>query len=142
MRRGLVFWLLLATSCGDERTCAWGVDELLRESDASVEMREDCGSFHYSEDALATGYQCFEAAVDAGRPAELTVNFCIDCAMPSTFVSTSSGELLRVEMEDDQFGDGSRTATVERCDRISTDSRALPQCVNPTQLYLCQDPRR
>lgn len=154
MPRSVILCLLVATSCGAKSAseepqprpqvdaCAWGVDDLLRESDAPVEARESCGYFAASAELVAPGFQCLEAAIDAGRPAELTVNFCIDCSIPSTFVSTSTGELLRVEMEDDFYGDELRTARVERCENIETDSRQLPQCVNPSQLYLCQDPRR
>jgi hypothetical protein len=154
MPRCVVVWLLLATSCSSEGTsdgaqpvsqdhqCFSGVDDLLRESGALVEAREDCGSFGgFDPDLVAAGYECLESAIHDGRPAELTVNLCVDCSILSTFVSTSDGDLLRLEMEDDNFGDELRTATVERCTEIGTDSNELPRCMEPTQLYRCQAPR-
>lgn len=122
--------------------CVWGVDDLLREADALAEAREDCGSYGgFDSDGVAAGFACLDAAIDDGRPAELTVNFCVDCSIPSTFVSTSNGDLLRLEMEDDYFGDELRTATVERCAEIGTEMNGLPRCIEPVQLYECREPR-
>lgn len=123
-------------------SCAWDVDDLLGEADLPVEDREQCGSFGgFEPEEVAVGYQCLQDASADDRAAELTVNYCVDCSIPSTFVATTDGDLLRVELENDMFGDHLRTATVERCAEIIIAANDLPECTEPVLLHRCQDRR-
>ncbi len=111
--------------------CPWDVDALLRQVDALVAPnRVDCG---YRSD-------CFAAApVDPG--AQFTVNNCIDCSIPTTYVSAPGPAYFAVTLEDDQYGDAFREATVNRCREIQITALGA-SCTYPEQLYSCREPRR
>jgi hypothetical protein len=115
----------------------WGVDELLAEVGASVGARTDCGSLN----ALAARPElvdCFNAAAARGDSVEFTVNDCIDCSIPSTYVWTPADGTLRVLMEADVYGDELREARVEKCSELRYEGGV--RCVDPVELYLCKDP--
>lgn len=86
------------TSSGGAKSCVWGVDELLNEVGASTAARTDCGNFNgLQAEEIAAAQTCWNDAVESGDAVQLTVNLCIDCAIPSasswrrtTLVTTSA----------------------------------------------------
>jgi hypothetical protein len=129
-------------TAGDEPagdgSCVWGVDELLAEVGASVGARTDCGTLNSLEVRRAI-FECFNAAAARGDSVEFTVNDCIDCSIPSTYVWTPADGALRVLMEADIFGDELREARVEKCSELSYEGGAF-HCAEPVVLYACKDP--
>jgi hypothetical protein len=134
--------LVACASCtsDDERSCRDDLDGLLAVANVPAEERFDCGSFASFDSRLTQGMRCLESAITAGAPAQRTVNLCIDCSIPSTFVVGASGDLVRIEIEADSFGDDLRTITVERCEAFAGDGNDVPMRVAPEQVYRCQDP--
>lgn len=133
--------LCSVVACGaddeDDARCTWGVDDLLAEAGVAPFERMDCGETNSGLSSAVQGsLSCFEAA-PAG--AEFTVNYCIDCAIPSTYVKTPEGRLLEVRMENDQFGDALREARVDECDNLVYSDEMVVECVNATRLYACTD---
>lgn len=74
-------------------------------------------------------------------PGDPPLGDCVDCSIPSTFISTREGGVFRIELEADEFGDEFRTATVERCAGVIKDSEGVPVCESPVEVSLCQDHR-
>ncbi len=120
-------------------TCAWGIDELLGEVGARiVEGRIDCGSTNAAaRSQIDTLYECFSSA-PASVGALFTVNDCIDCSIPTTYVSVPPGEFFAIFREADLFGDSLREARVARCSSIELD--AGPSCGGREELYACAEP--
>lgn len=136
---------------GPERTdasvrapCAWGVDGLLAQVGAAQIARTNCGDFNGSDSAAsAAARDCFERAVGDGVSVQVTINRCIDCSIPTTYVAAASGERFAFLMEQDHFGaDGMREAKVEACEDIvfieASETIDL-SCVAPTELYTCTE---
>jgi len=120
--------------------CVWGLDELLAEAGVTTPPRSDCGSFNDAETAkISAALDCLLSSAD-GDAAEFTVNYCIDCSIPSTYVRTPSGDTFHVRMEADQYGDDKREATVERCAGLTKTTGGRIHCVDAEVLYSCQDP--
>lgn len=133
--------------CVDARSasavqCVWGVDELLAHVGAIVSERQDCGLTNGSFGAgVEELFRCFEQA-PAAPGAEFTLNNCVDCQIPSTYVSTPDGQFYHVRMEADLFGDDRREASVHRCSDVAlttTDTIVTVECVNAEELYACTD---
>jgi hypothetical protein len=119
--------------------CVWGVDALLAEVGADAAGRFNCGLFNSAQTAsIETAVECFENAVAASRTAELTVNRCIDCQIPTTYVASTGGELYAILLEADTWGDSQRHARVETCEAVVWDDEAQDvSCVGPAERYDC-----
>jgi hypothetical protein len=121
--------------------CTWGVDALLREVGALVvDGRLDCGVTNGAfVDRVEMLHTCFaNAPTDPG--AEFTVNNCTDCAIPTTYVSTPTGEYFAILMEADIFGDELREAEVVRCSSIEFAGGV--NCQDREEVYSCAEPLR
>jgi hypothetical protein len=125
--------------------CAWGVDAVLAEVGASAPGRINCGSeATWIIDDVRSAIDCFNRVVDSGVSVQITLNNCIDCWMPTTFVATAAGERFAIRMEADQkYGDDLREVWVKACDSIdASESYGEPNlsCVNERELYACTEP--
>jgi hypothetical protein len=126
---------------GSEASCPWSIDALLGQVGARVvEARVDCGStngaFSEQVDEL---YACFVAAPEQ-LGAEFTLNNCIDCSIPTTYVSTPTPEYFAILREADVYGDELRVARVTRCSTI--ELKASVACRDAEDLYSCAEPLR
>ncbi len=129
--------------CGCKVTtqCAWGVDAVLAEVGISAATaRVQCGTQNSATVREVTeGFQCFSSS-PADPGAEFTVNDCIDCLMPSTYVKLPGDALYRLYLEDDEHGgDDIRHAILERCQTL--DLNTATRCVGAEKLYECQEHR-
>lgn len=123
--------------------CAWGVDDLLREAGASAPHRRNCGSYPQWTSGFAGVWGCFEAAVAEGTGVQLTINRCVDCSIPTTYVATDAGGRFAVRLEDDAFGDGQRVAAIDACDAITFDATTQDiVCNGAAELYSCSESRQ
>ena len=127
---------------GSER-CAWGVDALLLQAAASAPGRINCGLYNSGETGvLESAYRCFRDAVAADMAVELTINDCMDCSIPTTYVATPRGLLFAILMEEDNFGDELRQARVQSCDGVALDPETHRlSCTNPLIRYECSELR-
>lgn len=141
MLRGILVTFWLACACGSsEESCTWGVDELLKANRLPVEKRKDCGAVFYGyAEGIADGVACLQSALDADVAAQFAVNECADCSIWATFITTREGQLIRIELEADEFGDEFRTATVDRCSSIGKNELQGPACANPVRVSRCED---
>jgi hypothetical protein len=126
---------------GSKASCPWSIDALLGQVGARVvEARVDCGStngaFSEQVDEL---YACFVAASEQ-LGAEFTLNNCIDCSIPTTYVSTPTPEYFAILREADVYGDELRVARVTRCSAIELKSSVA--CRDAEHLYSCAEPLR
>ena len=132
---------VLAVACGtpsSDAACVWGVDELLSEVDVNSFQRMNCGAFNsLQSEETASALQCL-LVTPAGRGAEFSVNYCIDCEVLSTYVLTPDGGLFHVRMEHDSLGDDVREASVEHCAALKHDGSTI-ECVDASLLYSCQE---
>jgi hypothetical protein len=136
--------------------CPWEADPLLAKVPVELAARVDCGSTSLGileDDAQTTleGFvDCFTEASRAGRAAQFSVNYCVDCTVASTFVSTAEASVFHVYRLIDSYG--TRTASgevlpprhegrVESCERIEVfvEDAGIPRvrCVDPTVLFSC-----
>jgi len=126
--------------------CAWGADALLNRVGADVGGRANCGLFGTGSSAaeIAAARECFESAVSAAIPVEITISNCTDCWIPTTYVATAAGERFAVLMAQDHFSANRlREAKVEACDDIVVveASEIIDlSCVAPNVLYACTEP--
>jgi hypothetical protein len=133
-------WRTQATHAQGSPPCTWGVDELLAEVGAAVSTRASCGSTgSFDEPGVARLHECFLNSVEQGVSREFTVNACIDCQIPNTFVWTPRDGILRVVLEEDYFGDELRETKVEACSELKLENGGL-LCVEPVLLYACEEP--
>lgn len=102
--------------------------------------RRDCGSFALFDQPLSLA--CLFQAAEQGSSAETTYNWCIDCEIPVTYVTTPEDGFLSLRMEQDYFGaDQLREARVESCSTFRVDQAAnWIECVDPILLYQCTEP--
>lgn len=84
-------------------------------------------------------FDCF-AAAPADLGAEFTVNNCIDCSIPTTYVSTPTPEYFAILLENDQYGDAFREAHVARCSAVEFSAIGVG-CVDRQELFSCREPR-
>jgi hypothetical protein len=123
--------------------CPWSIDALLSEVGEAPFVGRNCGSASYT--SLKEGFTCFEEQRAAGTAVLFTVNKCIDCSIPFTYLASASGELFELLMEDDSFGDGQREATVARCAAVKLDAQDTSfgdvKCEEREQLYHCSESR-
>jgi hypothetical protein len=142
----LVLVAVLTSACkagSDRDACPEAVDAALAEVDVVVPDRMDCGRVaSFQESEVAAAWECFEDAVADGAAVELTVNRCIDCSIPYTFIATEGGKLYEVVLERDLFGDDLRVTSVASCTSIvfDVDDRAGPECTGSRELFTCEAP--
>jgi hypothetical protein len=118
-----------------------GIDALLAAVGAPADERTDCGSFNVlDKENIVEGLECFNIAIAASKAAQLTVNRCVDCSIPSTFVTTVDSRLFRIEVEQDHFGDKIRHVVVESCQTIGADTQSDVACEGAVTLYQCAEP--
>ena len=117
--------------------CPWSVDGLLLEVGEDTGERVDCGTFNNGQsEELVAAFECF---ITAGSPSEFTVRYGM-ALIPSTYINTTTGILLRIRMEADPSGDSMREASVSRCaELIQLASANGPLCTDDELLYVCQD---
>ena len=120
-----------------ETACVWGVNELLAEINQMSFERTNCGGFNGLQDQQVTSGLACLLSIPMGHGGELTVNYCIDCAIPSTYVIAPTGDLFHIRMEEDYFGDNLREASVERCSGL-VERGSMIECVDGMLLYSCQ----
>jgi hypothetical protein len=121
--------------------CLLGIDALLAEVGAPTDERTDCGSFNdLDRENIVEGLECFNTAILARKAAQLTVNRCIDCSIPSTFVTTADSRLFRIEVEQDHFGDKIRHVVVESCQSVGGHTHGDVACDGAMTLYQCAEP--
>lgn len=138
---GLGSFVLAACGGKTEATCPWTVDDLLAQASVAAPERADCGTFGQGQKAeIVAALGCFSAKVQAKQPVQLTINNCIDCLIPSTFVGTARGKIYQVEMEADGYGDDQREAHVRTCDQVVAEEFGPVHCSVSTDLYACQAP--
>ena len=124
--------------------CPWSIDALLKEVGEAPFVGRNCGITSYT--TTKDGFTCFEEERAAGTAVLFTVNKCIDCSIPFTYLASASGKLFELLMEDDSYGDGQREATVARCAAVrleaqSADSWGDVKCEEREQLYHCSESR-
>ena len=154
-RSGALALAVLLVACGDDAditmdaqapsssldggSCVWELDDLLSQVGATTPERSDCGTFNGAQtEQVSTALECLLETPD-GDAAQFTVNNCIDCSIPSTYVLTPKGDLFHIRMEADQFGDDRREVMVERCDNLIDVADEGVRCVNASVLYSCTD---
>ena len=103
-------------------------------------MRRSCGSTgSFDEAGIALLLDCFLNSAQRGQSTEFTVNNCIDCQIPNTYVWTARDGILRLVLEEDYFGDELRETTVQACSELRLQNGAL-LCAEPLLLYTCEEP--
>lgn len=127
-------------------SCPWSIDRLLLQVGATIPNRADCGELslglQLTAGSVVERFACFDTARADGRAVELSVNRCVDCSLPTTYLADVRGVLFAVTLEDDGFGDANRTATVEHCDNVVLDAETRDvRCQGAAALFTCSVPR-
>ena len=130
---------LLLAACKSEPTCVWGVGPLLAEAGVTNFEGKHCGYFNANVEAVSGGLECLKST-PKGQAAQFTVNYCLDCKIPLTYVITAAGEFYHVVMEADRYGDPYREARVEACDDLIDERYAGIRCANAAIVYSCWEP--
>jgi hypothetical protein len=130
---------------GWREPCPWTIDELLMTLGVTADDRISCGRYGYWDvTSIAGAMYCFERAEASGASVELTINNCIDCSKPTTYVTTNSGELhFAITREDDMFAaDRLRKATILSCTSLDFDTTSgMASCIDPVNVYDCSEPQ-
>jgi hypothetical protein len=115
------------------------MDALLAKVGASVSQRVDCGTYSYLD---GLSLDCLFHSAEQGASAELTYNWCVDCDIQVTYVTTPEDGFLSVLMEEDYLAaDRRREARVESCSGFRVEQEAtLVECLEPILLYQCDEP--
>lgn len=140
-------------------SCPWETEPLLAKVPVERAIREDCGSTSLGileDDAQTTleGFvDCFSEALSAGRAAKLSVNYCVDCTIASTFVSTSGASIFHVFSVIDPYGTITESGEylpprhegrVESCASVDVfvEDAGIPRvrCIGPVELFACDGP--
>jgi hypothetical protein len=124
--------------------CAFNVDDLLQRAGVAPAPRVQCGGFNSSLGGAATGgvFACFEQqAFEKKVAVEFRVARGVDSGPVSTYLATADGRLFSVRLNQDAFGSGPRTSSIESCTALELAGSGEVYCVGAVPIHSCTEPR-
>jgi hypothetical protein len=133
-----------ALSCGGDEPplCPWDAEPLQEKALILALERIDCGKLNYSvgQEVLAEALDCFLEARRDGQEVQLSVNYCIDCKIESTFIWTPTDGTLHAHT---YISERLYESRVEKCSDVAF--QAIPSdvveyltCLDPEPVFACE----